>query len=116
MLKILIFCFVVLFLPATSGSTRKRFYDLENAEELFKGFVSRFGRKYSSKQEHTTRFQIFQETLKKINARNEKSKDDVLHGITRFADKTPEEWERTLVPAARIVSLQHQYTITARRS
>ena len=95
MLKIIIFCLVVLLLPATSRSSRKRFYDLENAEELFKGFVLQFGRKYSSKQEHTTRFQIFQKTLKKINTRNEKTKG-VLHGITRFADKTPEEWERII--------------------
>jgi len=57
--------------------------------------VSRFGRTYSSANEYTARFQIFQGTLKRINKRNEKTKD-ALHGITRFADKTPEEWERII--------------------
>jgi hypothetical protein len=95
MLKVTILCLVVLFLPATNGSSHSRFYDLKSAEELFKGFVSRFRRKYSNTSEYGARFQIFQETIKRINARNEKT-EEALHGITRFADKTAEEWERII--------------------
>eukprot|EP00944_MAST-04C_sp_MAST-4C-sp1_P003393 g3393.t1 len=96
MLRINIICLLVLFLPGNECSSHKRFYDLTSAEELFKGFVSRFDREYSSRKEYTARFRIFQETLKKINARNMKAKD-ALHGITRFADMTPEEWRRMII-------------------
>ena len=88
---------IALFVPvaALSTTTANRFYDVRNdAKQLFNKFISRFGRKYSNHIEYENRFQIFQQTLRTINERNMKAKD-VLHGITRFADKTSEEMGST---------------------
>ncbi|XP_063375830.1 cathepsin L-like proteinase [Cydia fagiglandana] len=66
----------------------KRYYDLEDAENLFKEYIKKHGKAYSP-EEYLTRLDIFKESLKEINDRNARHPEE--YGITRFADMTDAE-------------------------
>jgi C1A family cysteine protease len=55
-------------------------------------FKVKFGKSYESKEEEKLRFEIFQDNLKLIEERN--AKDTAQHGITKFADLSPSEFEK----------------------
>ena len=55
----------------------------------FARFVDRFSKTYSSELETIGRFQTFKTNLRKIEARNALGNEK--HGITKFADLTPDE-------------------------
>lgn len=59
---------------------------------LFAGFKQRFHRQYMTASEEAFRFQIFRQSLKRIDAKNARAATDV-YGITKFSDMTPEEWK-----------------------
>jgi len=59
---------------------------------VFKDFQTQFNVQYSSQAESELRFKIFRGTLELIEQRN--AEGGAVHGITRFADMTPEEFEQ----------------------
>jgi len=61
----------------------------------FNAFQAKFGKKYGSAHEETTRFAIFQQNLARAAALNEQARAaglDTVHGVTKFMDLTPEEF------------------------
>ncbi|XP_061711443.1 procathepsin L-like [Cydia pomonella] len=69
----------------------KPFYDVEDAESLFKDFVQEHKKVYN-RREYYERLAIFKETLKNINEQNEKFPDTVF-ALNHFADLKPHELE-----------------------
>ena len=64
-------------------------------KELFEEFKVTHSRSYSTQEEEMRRFKIFGDTLKLIDVRNRADKaagGSAVHGITRFADLTQEEF------------------------
>lgn len=59
--------------------------------ELFTKFVSDYGRKYESEEEHAKRFAIFQDNLVRMKKLNANSKHATF-AVNEFADITPEEF------------------------
>ena len=64
---------------------------LDNAESLFKVFMSKFGKEYKEK-EKSRRFEIFKENLKRVSAMNEADPHAKFSPLTRWADMTEEEY------------------------
>ena len=62
---------------------------LDNAESLFKVFMSKFGKEYKEK-EKSRRFEIFKENLKRVSAMNEADPHAKFSPLTRWADMTEE--------------------------
>jgi len=56
----------------------------------FQEFIDKYARKYQTESEVADRFAIFKESLKRIDERN--AKGGSTHGITKFADLSPEEF------------------------
>ncbi|XP_063619628.1 procathepsin L-like [Cydia splendana] len=79
-------------------SLDKPYYDLDDAENLFKDFIKQHGKVYNGR-EYLERLEIFKESLKDINFRNEKYPLTVF-AVNRFSDLTPDELElyRGIVP------------------
>ncbi|XP_061711446.1 procathepsin L-like [Cydia pomonella] len=69
----------------------KPFYDLEDAENLFKEFVQEHEKVYN-RREYYERLEIFKATLKDINEQNAMFPDTVF-ALNHFADLKPEELE-----------------------
>ncbi|XP_049871608.1 uncharacterized protein LOC126370667 [Pectinophora gossypiella] len=67
----------------------KVYFNLEEAEELFKDFIEKFD-KYYDKEEYAARLEVFKDNLHDINKRNEEH--EAVFGITEFADLTDEEF------------------------
>lgn len=65
----------------------------EAIKSLFTTFKQEFGRVYASAEEEASRFDIFVNHLKIIDERNAMEKYGAVHGITRFADLTQQEFE-----------------------
>lgn len=63
-----------------------------NASEKFESFKLSFNKKYESKEEEETRFNIFKSNLILIDERNLKD-PSAKHGVTKFADMSPSEFE-----------------------
>lgn len=63
-------------------------------------FVTEYRRSYFSKEEYSYRLGVFAQNLKMIEERNQND-DGVIHGITKFADWTQEEFEALLNLPAR---------------
>lgn len=59
---------------------------------MFKNFKSEYGKTYASVEEEASRFAIFVDNLKLIDARNAKD-STAHHGITKFSDMTVEEFK-----------------------
>ena len=64
--------------------------------ERFESFKAEHGREYESEDEHNKRFEIFVQNVEEISRKNaelRKLGHDEVHGITRFADHSQEEFE-----------------------
>ncbi|GMI01558.1 hypothetical protein TrVE_jg12122 [Triparma verrucosa] len=83
-LLLLILLMAVACIPSSASS-------LDNAESLFKEFMSKFGKDYSSEQELLKRFGVFKENLMRVSAfmADPHAK---FSPLTRWADKTVEEY------------------------
>ncbi|CAB3230380.1 unnamed protein product [Arctia plantaginis] len=80
------FPLALLFVSCCAGSlTTPQYYDLGKAQTYFKEFVTKFGKKYSTKIEMNYRFEIFQENLKEVNKLNQEENANVF-GINQFMD------------------------------
>ena len=55
----------------------------------FQDFMEAYGRRYASSAEALQRFQNFKDFLVKVDERN--AKGGATHGVTKFADLTPED-------------------------
>lgn len=69
---------------------------VEVVKDLFDDFRTTHGKEYATMKEHMHRFDVFQNTLQVIDARNKAEKESggsARHGVTRFADLTQEEFE-----------------------
>jgi len=66
---------------------------VENQKYMWESFKSEYGKVYATSEEEDSRFQIFLNNLKLIDERN--AVDTAQHGITKFADQSPEEFKRT---------------------
>jgi hypothetical protein len=60
--------------------------------QQFELFKKNFNKIYDSKEEEAHRFMVFKENLKLIEERN--ARDTAQHGVTKFADLTPLEFDR----------------------
>ncbi|XP_063377489.1 pro-cathepsin H-like [Cydia fagiglandana] len=69
----------------------KPYYDVEDAENLFKNYVQEYKKVYNQR-EYYERLEIFKETLKDINERNAMFPDTVF-AVNHFADLKPKELE-----------------------
>jgi hypothetical protein len=78
------FLFATFLAGAASASSQV------NEMELFQNFMRDFGKTYASKEEEKKRFEIFLDNLALIEERN--ARDTAVHGITKFADLTPQEF------------------------
>ena len=63
----------------------------EELKQLFENFKISHNKRYSTMEEEFNRYEIFLQTLKVIDERNQL--DSGIHGITQFADMTQEEFE-----------------------
>ncbi|XP_028765663.1 probable cysteine protease RD19B [Neltuma alba] len=63
------------------------------AERHFSLFKDRFGRSYSSKEEHDYRFKVFKANLRRAE-RHQKLDPSAVHGVTQFSDLTPSEFRK----------------------
>lgn len=66
------------------------------AEHHFSMFKRRFGKSYSSQEEHHYRFQVFKANLRRAR-RHQKLDPSASHGVTQFSDLTPGEFRRTVL-------------------
>ncbi|KAG0459910.1 hypothetical protein HPP92_023038 [Vanilla planifolia] len=64
-----------------------------NAEYHFSSFLSNYGKKYSSHDEHAYRFKVFKSNLRRAK-RHQKIDPSAVYGITKFSDLTPVEFRR----------------------
>jgi C1A family cysteine protease len=78
-----------------AGSASASLYTKSEQHQQFmwKSFVEEHGKEYASAADERHRFNIFIENLKLIDARNKNEKGTATHGITKFADLSPEEFK-----------------------
>lgn len=74
------------------------------AEHHFSLFKSRFGKKYSSQEEHDYRFAVFKANLRRAR-RHQRLDPSASHGVTRFSDLTPAEFRRNFLGLRRKLRL-----------
>jgi len=68
----------------------------EEAKELFEEFQAKYERTYISQKEKDHRFEIFKQSLARVEKLNAESKGAV-YGITKFSDMTPQEFEQKML-------------------
>ncbi|XP_051139025.1 cysteine proteinase 15A-like [Andrographis paniculata] len=68
--------------------------ELLHAEHHFSLFKSKFGKTYATVEEHDHRFSVFKANLRRAK-RNQLLDPSATHGVTKFSDLTPEEFERS---------------------
>jgi len=66
------------------------------AEFQFNEFKHRFGKVYSSEDEHDYRFNIFKSNLHRVK-RHGIMDPSATHGVTRFSDLTPREFRNSIL-------------------
>lgn len=66
------------------------------AEYHFNQFKHRFGKVYSSKDEHDYRFNLFKTNLHRAK-RHQIMDPSAVHGVTRFSDLTPREFRHSVL-------------------
>jgi C1A family cysteine protease len=81
------------------GTKRTSFtaFAIDKQKKLFEDFKKKFNRQYNTKEEEDLRFKNFQAFLGHIDDRNGKEADmngKAIHGITRFADMTQDEFKK----------------------
>ena len=67
--------------------------DLLSAEHQFGLFKAKFGKTYSTVEEHDYRFSVFEANLRRAR-RHQLLDPSAVHGVTRFSDLTPDEFRR----------------------
>jgi Cathepsin propeptide inhibitor domain (I29) len=95
------------------------YMSLSSAEHnsLFDGFTERFQRIYRDGEERSSRFDVFLSNLALFDERNEAERQaggSAVHGITRFADLTPEEFRAFYLTAS--ISVNSTETSTGNAS
>ncbi|AES89347.2 putative cathepsin F [Medicago truncatula] len=70
--------------------------DKGGAEHQFNEFKQRFGKVYSSKDEHDYRFNVFKSNLHRAK-RHVIMDPSATHGVTRFSDLTPREFRNSIL-------------------
>lgn len=65
--------------------------DLLSAEHQFGLFKAKFGKTYSTVEEHDYRFSVFEANLRRAR-RHQLLDPSAVHGVTRFSDLTPDEF------------------------
>ncbi|XP_063375829.1 procathepsin L-like [Cydia fagiglandana] len=83
------FLLIPLLVVITASAQSPPYYDIGEADNLFKEFVQKHGKTYNP-EEYLTRLDIFKQNLKRINERNARYPQNEV-GITRFTDLTTEE-------------------------
>ncbi|GKU90030.1 hypothetical protein SLEP1_g4081 [Rubroshorea leprosula] len=66
---------------------------LLNTEHHFTLFKSKYGKTYTSQEEHDFRFSIFKANLRRAK-RHQLLDPNAVHGVTKFSDLTPSEFHR----------------------
>lgn len=66
------------------------------AEHHFSEFKRRFGKAYSSKEEHDYRFNVFKSNMNRAR-RHQLMDPSAVHGVTRFSDLTPAEFRKSVL-------------------
>jgi len=89
MKKLILLSVLLLFTLALATS-----YSSSSSHKHFLTFLSKYSKHYASDEEFISRFQIFQDNLKRIDQYNEEANGLTTFGITHFADETPEELNR----------------------
>lgn len=69
------------------------YYDLDQADVIYKEFRRKFNKEPEIGREGVNRFEIFKNNLKKINEYNKKSGTN-LNGVNQFTDLTFEEFSK----------------------
>lgn len=64
---------------------------LWNAERQFEIFKAKFGKNYTTRDEHDRRFSIFKANLRRAR-RHQLLDPSAVHGVTQFSDLTPPEF------------------------
>ncbi|XP_071925913.1 probable cysteine protease RD19C [Coffea arabica] len=66
---------------------------LLNADHHFSLFKTKYGKTYSTQEEHDYRFSVFKANLRRAK-RHQLLDPSAVHGVTRFSDLTPSEFRR----------------------
>ncbi|MQK21441.1 C1 family peptidase, partial [Escherichia coli] len=74
---------------------------LLNAEHHFTNFKAKFGKTYSTKEEHDYRFGVFKSNLRRAK-KHAKLDPSAVHGVTKFSDLTPSEFRRQFLGLKRL--------------
>ncbi|KAM6544355.1 hypothetical protein CsatB_008802 [Cannabis sativa] len=67
-----------------------------NADHHFTSFKHNFGKTYATPEEHDYRFDVFKANLRRAR-RHQKLDPTAVHGVTKFSDLTPGEFQRTFL-------------------
>uniref|UniRef100_A0A8C2C8Y0 Cathepsin propeptide inhibitor domain-containing protein n=2 Tax=Eukaryota TaxID=2759 RepID=A0A8C2C8Y0_CYPCA len=67
---------------------------LLHADHHFTLFKSKYSKAYATQEEHDYRFSVFKANLRRAK-RHQLVDPTAVHGVTKFSDLTPEEFERT---------------------
>lgn len=91
-------------LAAIAASVSAEYSNLSptSLKYMFETFKTEYGRNYATMEEEQSRYAIFAENLKTIDARNEmerKAGGSAIHGITKFADLSQEEFAKKFLTA-----------------
>ncbi|XP_038215605.1 procathepsin L-like [Zerene cesonia] len=68
--------------------------DEEHVARIFKSFTQKHRRVYKDENEHEMRKAIFHKNMRRIIANNNNNNSGFKLGVTKFADRTPEEMKR----------------------
>ena len=80
------------FLRCAQASATLYTSNPEIQKHLFEDFKAEYKKNYAPEEEGQ-RFEVFISNLKNIDARNEQEEGRVVHGITKFADYTEDEFK-----------------------
>ncbi|KAL0438485.1 UNVERIFIED_CONTAM: putative cysteine protease RD19C [Sesamum latifolium] len=67
---------------------------LLHADHHFSLFKTKYGKTYATQEEHDYRFSVFKANLRRAK-RNQLLDPSAVHGVTRFSDLTPDEFEKS---------------------
>ncbi|KAL2939274.1 Cysteine protease RD19A [Bienertia sinuspersici] len=70
--------------------------DLSNPDLHFSLFKKRFSKSYATQDEHDYRFQVFKANMR-LAKRHQELDSNAVHGVTRFSDLTPSEFENNFL-------------------
>jgi Cathepsin propeptide inhibitor domain (I29) len=100
---------------AVEGRLKYMSLSPEEHLDLFTTFMSDYGKVYTDEDEERARLEIFISNLAMIDQRNEdelEAEGTAVHGITQFADLTPEEFQSLYLGALHVP----EKAISTRRS